>query len=457
MAEHTTLTFLGAAGTVTGSKFLVQHDGLRLLIDCGLFQGEKRWRERNWTPFPVPPATIDAAILTHCHLDHVGFLPRIVREGFGGPVHVTQGTAELAALVLRDSAHLFERDAEDARAGGWSRHDPPLPLYTVADAEAAIDRFTAHDFDSRVGVAGTASAGFTRAGHVLGSASVSLTVGAARVLFSGDLGRSTHPLLAPRGTPPGARTIVVESTYGNRSHPPATGHAALADAIRRTVDRGGSVLIPAFAIDRTELVLHALAELLADGAIPAVPVYVNSPMALDGLAVYRGAAARGELRPGTHPDVIDLPTLVEVRGVEQSIALNTLREPSIIVSASGMATGGRVVHHLRHMLPDARNTVILTGYQAVGTRGRQLVDGAREIKAHGRYVKVRAEIVQDEEFSVHADADELLAWLAELPDPETVYVVHGEPDAAEAFAARIRSELGWGVPVAAYRGRGRVD
>lgn len=456
MADHTTLTFLGAAGTVTGSTFLVERDGARVLVDCGLFQGEKKWRERNWAPFPVPPDSLEAVLLTHCHLDHSGRLPRLVRDGYGGPIHMTEGSAALTPLVLRDSAHLLERDAADARAGGWSRHDPPLPLYTVEDAERAIGQFRPHPWERRVALPGGTTR-FTPAGHVLGSASISLTLGEADVLFSGDLGRPTHPILLPRGTPPGARTVVVESTYGNRAHPPATGHAEFADAIRRTIARGGSVLIPAFAIDRTELVLHALAQLRASGEIPEVPVYANSPLALDGLAVYQRAFSRGELRPDVHPDVIGLPSLVEVRRVEDSIALNTLREPSIIVSASGMATGGRVVHHLRHMLPDARNTVILTGYQAPGTRGRQLVDGAPEVKMHGRYVKVRAEIVQDEEFSVHADADELLSWLGGLPEPETTYLVHGEPEAAEALAHRIRAELGWVVAIPFPGERVRVD
>jgi len=457
MAEHTTLTFLGAARTVTGSKFLVERDGVRILVDCGLFQGEKQWRERNWEPFPVAPASVDAVLLTHCHLDHTGLLPRLVRNGLRSAVHLTEGTAALTELVLRDSAYLFERDAADARAGGWSRHDPPLPLYTVEDAQRAISLFRPHGWTGTVELAGGATARFTRAGHVLGSASISLAVDGASVLFSGDVGRPAHPILLPRDTPPGARTIVLESTYGDRTHPPATGHAELADAIRRTIGRGGSVLIPAFAIDRTELVLHELARLVAAGSIPAVPVFVNSPMALDGLRVYQQASARGELRPDAHPEVVELPGLVEVRTAEESMALNDLREPCIIISASGMATGGRVVHHLRHMLPDPRHTVVLTGYQAVGTRGRLLVDGAQELKMHGRYVKVRAEIVQDEEFSVHADADELMSWLDGLPEPETVYLVHGEPESAQALAGRIRAELGWTVAVPGPGERVRVD
>lgn len=458
-APGAVLTFLGAAGTVTGSKFLLERAGHRILVDCGLYQGEREWRRRNWEPFPVPPAGIDEVVLTHCHLDHCGYLPALVRDGFAGPVRMTPGTAALTAIVLRDSAHLNERDAENAREGGWSRHHPPLPLYTVADAERAITHFRQTPFDEPVALAGGFELSLTRAGHVLGSASVRLRGGGADVLFSGDLGRPEHPVLLPRADPPAARTVVVESTYGDRTHPAPTGppHAVLAEAIRRTVARGGSVLVPAFAVDRTELVLHALSELRRRGDIPAVPVFVDSPMALRGLEVYEQAGLRGELRPEV-PRLVDLPLLRAARTPEESMALNNPRVPCVIVSASGMATGGRVVHHLRHLLPDRRSTVVLTGYQAVGTRGRALVDGARELKMHGRYVPVRAEVVQDEEFSVHADADELLAWLLRMPEvPETVYVVHGEAAASAALADRIRVELGCAVAVPRLGERVRVD
>ena len=440
----TTLTFLGATGTVTGSKYLVEHGGRSLLVDCGLYQGEREWRRRNWEPFPVAPAGIDDVVLTHCHLDHCGYLPALVRDGFAGPVWMTEGTAALTEIVLRDSAHLNERDAESARAGGWSRHDPPLPLYTTADAEQAITRFRQVEFDRATDLGAAIRVTLHRAGHVLGAASILVDAGGDRVLFSGDLGRPTHPVLRPRHTPPAARTVVIESTYGDRRHPdpPGPPHADLADAIRRTVARGGSVLIPAFAVDRTELVLNALSHMLHAGEIPLVPVYVDSPMALAALAVYRRPSLRDELRPEISPDLADIATLRAARTPEESMALNNPRNPCIIISASGMATGGRVVHHLRHMLPDRDNTVVLTGYQAAGTRGRALLDGSTELKIHGRYVPVRAEIVSDEEFSVHADADGLVAWLAEMPEPpEIVYVTHGEPDAARALAARIRREL----------------
>ena len=445
------LTFLGAAGTVTGSKFLVEGEGARLMVDCGLYQGERRWRSLNWEAPPVDPASVDAVALTHAHLDHCGYLPALVRGGFAGPVHATAGTAALAGVILRDSAHLQEEEAEGARRGGWSRHDPPLPLYTVADADAAVAalRPVGDDAAVRVGGAAGATVTFVPAGHILGSSSVLVEIDGASVLFSGDLGRPDHPVLLPRARPPAARTVVVESTYGDRAHPEIDrGHRVMADAIRRTVRRGGSVVVPAFAVDRTEIVLLAIADLVESGAIPDVPVWVDSPMALAALDIYRDPANAGEVRPDALERLRRLSGLRTAHSAEESIRLNTPGTPCIIVSASGMATGGRVVHHLRHLLPQARNTVLLTGYQAVGTRGRDLQEGARELKMAGRYVPVRAEVVTLDDFSVHADADELLAWIGEMPHPpESVHVVHGEPGAARALADGIRERFDCAVSV----------
>ncbi|GEN79113.1 MBL fold metallo-hydrolase RNA specificity domain-containing protein [Actinotalea fermentans] len=444
--DPVSLGFLGGAASVTGSRFLLTHAGRRLLVDCGLYQGERELRRRNWEPFPVPPAAIDDVVLTHCHLDHCGYLPALVRDGFTGPVWATEGTAALAEIVLKDSGYLNERDAEQAREGGWSRHEVPLPLYTADDAVRAARAFRAVAFDHPVDLGGGTRVTASRAGHVLGSASVLVEIGGTSVLFSGDLGRTAHPVLRPRADPPAARTVVVESTYGDREHPEPIGlpHEVFAAAIRRTVKRGGSVLVPAFAVDRTELVLQALSEMVAAGRIPHVPVYVDSPMALAALEIYRRESQRDELRTDIDPQLARLPLLRAARTPDESKALNNPAMPCIIISASGMGTGGRVVHHLRHMLPDPRNTVVLTGYQAVGTRGRALADGAAEVKIHGRYVPVEAEIVRDEEFSVHADASEILDWLRALPErPEVVYVVHGEEAASRALAARIRAELGY--------------
>lgn len=442
----TKLTFLGAAGTVTGSKYLVEAGGRRVLVDAGVFQGEKDLRERNWQPLAVRPDSIDLVLLTHAHTDHVGYLPVLVRDGFRGDVLATAATCELAGIVLRDAAFLAERDAEHAASHGYSRHSPPLPLFTTADAEDALALLRVVDFDDDVELFDGWTARWTRAGHILGSASIRLATPEASVLFSGDLGRAEHPVLRAREVPPGADVVVVESTYGNREHlePAGPEHEPLADLIRRTARRGGSVLIPAFAVDRTEVVLQALTELVHAGRIPELPVFVNSPMALAALRVYRDRAYADELRPDLDvATFVELPHLREVRSTEESIRLNDPTVPCVIISSSGMATGGRVLHHLEHLLPDSRNAVILAGYQAEGTRGRALLDGAQHLKIHGRQVPVRAEVLADEEFSVHADRSELLDWLGALrPAPRRVFTTHGTPESATALAREVVARLG---------------
>jgi metallo-beta-lactamase family protein len=444
------LTFLGAAGTVTGSKFLLEHSGGRLLVDCGLYQGERRYRRLNWEPLSVRPGSIADVVLTHAHLDHSGYLPALVRQGFAGPIWATAGTAALVDIVLRDSAKLQEEEASYARASGYSRHDPPLPLYTVADAARTVELVRQVDYGKLTDVVPGAAFTLHRAGHVLGSASALLELEGRSILFSGDLGRPRHPLLLSRQTPPAARVVVIESTYGDTTHPSSAAgeHEVMAAAIRRTIGRGGSVVIPAFAVDRTELVLLAIARLRRQGRIPAVPVYVDSPMALSALDIYQRPDLAGELRPEALLELTTMHDLNESRSAEESMRLNNPGRPCIIVSASGMATGGRVVHHLASLLPHPRNTVVLSGYQAAGTRGRALRDGAREVKIHGRYVRVRAEVVVDDTFSVHADAEELLQWLEALPEPpETVYVVHGEPAASRALADRVGDRFDCAVAV----------
>jgi metallo-beta-lactamase family protein len=443
-----TLQFLGGARTVTGSKFLIRAPGLHLLVDAGLFQGLKALRRRNWEPFTIAPDRLDAVVLTHAHLDHCGYLPALGRQGLACPVLATAATVDLATLVLRDSARLQEEDAAYAAKGGWSRHDPPEPLYDQGDVERLLPRFRAVGFGEPVRV-GTdaATITLTPAGHILGSAAAQVVLDGRRVVVSGDLGRGNHPLLAPPAPRPSADVVLVESTYGDRRHG-AHPEEALAEVLRRTLGRGGVAVIPAFAVDRTEVVLMTLRRLMADGRVPVVPVFADSPMALGGLEVYRRAVA--EHAPDVRPHLagidraFDPGDLREVHDAADSKAINDPGFPCIIVSASGMATGGRVVHHLKHLLPDPRNSVVLVGFQAVGTRGRALVDGATQLKMHGRYVPVRAEVVTVEGFSVHADSDELIAWLDSGPDePEVVYVVHGEPDGSAAFAERVRAELGW--------------
>lgn len=442
-----TLTFLGGAGTVTGSKYLVRSSHGSAMIDAGLFQGLKRLRLRNWEPVSFPPADLDAVVLTHAHLDHCGYLPALGRQGMTCPVLATPTTIDLATLVLRDSAKLQEEDAAYAARGGWSKHSPPRPLYDTSDVERLLPLFRSVPFGQTVAVTDDVAVTLHPAGHILGSAFVHLEIDGRTLVCSGDLGRATHPLLRPPASRPDADVVLVESTYGNRQHSsdPAD---QLGAALRRCLGRGGVAVIPAFAVDRTEVVLMTLRRLFDSHQVPRVPVYADSPMALAALSVYRDGVARGDpdVRPGLAgiESAFDPGDLREAHSTEESQRLNDPQRPCIIVSASGMASGGRVVHHLKHLLPDPRNAVLLVGFQAAGTRGRSLLDGAPQVKMHGRYVPVRAEVVDIDGFSVHADSDGLIAWLTSArSEPEAVYVVHGEPEASAALASRIRHELGW--------------
>ncbi|GAA0808173.1 MBL fold metallo-hydrolase RNA specificity domain-containing protein [Spirilliplanes yamanashiensis] len=442
------LQFLGAAGTVTGSRFLVTAGPSRLLVDCGMFQGDRALRRRNWAPFPVPPDRIDAVLLTHAHLDHTGWLPRLVRQGFAGPVFCSPWTARVAPIVLRDAAHLQEEDARHAAGHGYSRHREPLPLFDTADADRAVALLRPVPFHRDRLVAPGLTVRLQPAGHILGSATVRVRAGDRSLGFSGDLGRDDHPLLAGPDPAPAVDAMVVESTYGDRAHPPRDPER-LAAPIRRALARGGVVIIPAFAIDRTEVLLMALRDLMSGGALPVVPVFVDSPMALAAMQVYRQAVRDGapEIRPGIRAlpaDPFDPGDLRLASTAHESARLNDPPAPCILLSASGMATGGRVVHHLAALAPDPRNLILLPGYQVAGTRGRSLRDGARALKMYGGYVPVRAEVVGVGDMSAHADADGLVAWLKGAPAaPRTCYVVHGEPAASAALAARIDRELGW--------------
>jgi len=443
-----TLTFLGGVGTVTGSKTLVTARESRVLVDCGLFQGERDLRRRNWAPFPMDPHEVDAVVLTHAHLDHCGYLPRLVAGGFRGKAYCTEATAELAEIVLLDSAHLLEEEARHAQQHGWSKHAKPEPLYSADDAARAISRLTPVRYDEPLALSDDLTVTLHPAGHILGSATAHLSAtGDGTVLFSGDLGRPHHPVLRPPTAPQQAEVVVVESTYGDRSHGEPDPDE-LADVLNRTFARGGSVLVPAFAVDRTEVMLTALRKITLQGKVPKVPVFVDSPMALRALKVYREAIERGDLDVRTPRqgvvDPFDTGDLRALTTVEQSMTVNRPAYPCVVISASGMATGGRVLHHLVDQLPDQRNTVLLVGFQAAGTRGRALAEGARTLKIHGRYVPVRAEVATLDHFSVHADADEVIEWLGRMPEaPRACYVVHGEQDASEVLAGRITDELGW--------------
>jgi metallo-beta-lactamase family protein len=450
------LTFLGGAGTVTGSRFLVEHQSSRVLVDAGLYQGPRQLRRRNWAPFPVDPATIDAVVVTHAHVDHVGYLPLLVRHGFRGPVFCSGGTAALAAIVLPDSGHLQEEEASRANRYGTSRHRPALPLYTEAEARKSLEYLQPVDFHEVQLVAPGFTAELRPAGHILGSAIVRLTVGegaaARRVVFSGDLGRPSHPVLRPPSPPGDADVIVMESTYGDRPHSEHLAPAQLAAVVSRTVERGGTIVLPAFAVDRTELVLFHLRMLRASGVVPPVPVFVDSPMALSALDVYRDAIAGGDadisasIDPAVDP--FTFTGLAEVADVDASRALARVDDPCIIISASGMASGGRVVHHLARLLPDPRNCVVLVGFQAAGTRGRLLADGATSVRILGKEVPVEAEVAQLD-FSAHASGSELCDWLfAASGQPSSVYLVHGEERSSQTLAAEIRRR-GWKVDVPA--------
>ncbi len=442
-----TLTFVGGAGTVTGSKTLLETSAGRVLIDCGLFQGRKKLRQQNWEPLPVDPASIDAVVLTHAHIDHCGYLPRLVTQGFSGPVFCTEGTRKLAEIVLPDCGHLQEEEAEFANRKGYSKHKPALPLYTEDDARASLRLLEPVPFDYAETLLPGVEATWQHAGHILGAASVSIHLAEQdrRVVFSGDLGRSTHPLLQPPAPIGPADVLVTESTYGDERHPENDPRAAIAEVINETAGQGGVVLIPAFAVDRTEIVLWYLDQLVADGSVPDIGVYVDSPMASRALSVYRTEARKGssEFRPEYRgQELFGSITITETRTVDASKELNQRRGPMVIVSASGMATGGRIIHHLANRIGDDRNAVVLVGFQAPGTRGDSLRSGAKQIKMFGHYHPVRAK-VSSIALSAHADQDDLLDWVGSCtPAPEIVFVNHGEPEGSNALVAALGSRLG---------------
>jgi metallo-beta-lactamase family protein len=454
-----TVTFLGAAGTVTGSRYLLEAGGERLMIDCGLFQGEKELRLRNWGPFPVDPSSIQWLVLTHAHLDHTGYIPRFINEGFRGQILATQATVDLAHLLLPDSGHLQEEDAAYANKKHFSKHEPALALYTYEDAVKSLDFLRAVDESKSVEVSSHFALRFFPAGHILGARSIEVTIrenGTVRtVLFSGDLGRYRQLIIREPAVPDGADYLLVESTYGDRLHPADDFRARLGSIAESTAARGGSVVIPAFAVGRTQELLYVFRELLAQQKLHSLPIYVDSPMAIDTTDLYRRhhedynlemerLVAQG-IKPFSPPDVHF------ARSVEESKALNDLHFSTIIISASGMVTGGRVLHHLARCLPDHRNTILFVGFQAAGTRGQIIQSGAPTIKIHGGQVPIRARIESMENLSGHADYGEILRWLGQLPKaPKKTFLVHGEPRAAQALKEKIAQQLHWEVSVAAY-------
>jgi len=474
------LTFLGAAGTVTGSKHLLEVGGRRVLVDCGLFQGLKELRLRNWEPLPMEPSKIDAVVLTHAHLDHCGYLPRLVASGFRGRVFCTPGTKELCSLVLPDSARLQEEDAREANRHGYTKHSPALPLYTSVDAARALDRLQPVGYDrpiplvegpTRVGPVSDPRAGtgtvptveFINAGHLLGSAYARIRVGERTILFGGDLGRVGRPVLPDPLPVSEADYLLLESTYGDRLHEKDDKGDRLAQIVVDTAQRGGKLIVPSFAIGRVEEVLYWLKRLEDEKRIPILPVYVDSPMAIGALQFY--SKRLGELDPELNPTpgarhvaAFATTRMVMVSSPQQSADLVASRQPAIVISSSGMATGGRVLRHLAASLPGPRNTVLFVGYQAAGTRGRALTDGATEVKLLGRVVPVAARIERLDSMSAHADADEIMRWLSGFTrPPRTTFLVHGEPAGLSALASRIGTDVRWTVHIAAHQERVPLD
>ena len=442
MSSGLRLSFLGAAGTVTGSRHLMEWNGKRLLVDCGMFQGLREHRELNWQPFPIEPSSIGAVILTHAHLDHSGWLPRLVNSGFSGPIYATAATRDVARLILLDSARLQEKDAEFANRHGFSRHKPALPLYTTTDAENALSLFQVTDFGTELTVCEEASLLFRRAGHILGAATATIGIGGKTLAFSGDLGRFNDPIMVDPESIPEADFVIVESTYGDRIHPKINAGAMLHDVIDRTTRRGGTVVIPAFAIGRTQSLLYELWLLKAAGELELVPIYVDSPMATNATDLMSAHMDDHRLQPAVCREAFGMATYV--RDVEGSKALSSSRMPKVIVSASGMATGGRVLHHIKAFGGDPRNTILFAGFQAAGTRGRAMVDGVREVKIHGDWIEIRAEVADLTMLSAHADSNELLRWLGGFRSaPRRTFIVHGEPAASAALHDRVQGELGW--------------
>jgi metallo-beta-lactamase family protein len=459
------LTFLGAAGTVTGSKHLLDLGDHRVLIDCGLFQGLKELRLRNWAAFPIDPARIDAVVLTHAHLDHCGYLPRLVAQGFRGRVFCTAATRDLCTLVLPDAAHIQEEDARQANRHGYSKHSPAQPLFTGIDAARALDRLQVVGYDRPIPLVPGAEVEFINAGHLLGSAYARIRLagsGDKTILFGGDLGRYQRPVLPDPSPIDAADILLVESTYGDRLHEADDDGRRLATIVNETAARGGRLIIPSFAIGRVEEVLYWLKRLEDAGRIPELQVYVDSPMAIAALEFY--ASRLNELdaqlaTAGADPtttagqralSAFYTKRIMMIESVQQSKDLTASHTPAIVIASSGMATGGRVLHHLAQALPDPRNTILFVGFQAAGTRGRQLCDGAKAVKLQGRLVPVEARIERIDSMSAHADAGEIMRWLSGFSrPPQMTYLVHGEPASAEALRTRV-AERGWPVHVAKY-------
>ena len=448
------ITFHGAAGTVTGSKHLLEVGDARVLIDCGMFQGLKKLRLLNWQPTPFDTESLDAVVLTHAHLDHTGFLPRVVRQGFHGKVYCTPATSKLAELILLDSAKIQEYDAKYANKKGFSKHKPALPLYEGKDVENTVKLFRETQRGKWFCPAEPIWMRFHDAGHLLGSNMIEVEIRdqdpPMRILFSGDVGRYDGPLYFDPAPPPACDFLVCESTYGNRDHPEADLMGSLEEVVNRSTERGGVMLLASFAVGRAQQFIYLLQLLKKENRIPDLPIYLDSPMACNATSIYKEHNDDHDLSEGEledHNTVLAGPRVHLCRSTDESKALNHVKGPAIIISSSGMMTGGRIIHHLKSRLPNPDNTIVLGGYQAVGTRGRLIQDGRESIRMHGQEIPVRAAVEKVPGLSGHADRSGLLRWLGDLPDPNRVFLTHGEPDSAAALAEELRNSRNWDVEV----------
>jgi metallo-beta-lactamase family protein len=443
------IQFLGAVQTVTGSKYLIQTNQINLLIDCGLFQGYKELRLRNWANLPINPQKIDYVLLTHAHIDHSGYIPLLIKNGFRGKVLCTAATKDLCSILLPDSGHLHEEDARYANRKGYSKHHPALPLYTQKEAEDSLNYFRVISFEDRIQIAENLYATFYYGGHILGASFIRLEQGDTSILFSGDLGRQIDPLMFAPKEPPYSDFLVIESTYGNRIHDNTDPLIQLKAIINRTVRRGGSIIIPSFAVGRTQSLLYYLHELKSKNEIPDIPVFVDSPMATNATKIFARYAEQNRLTKDQNKEVCAVAHYVN--SVDESMALDNQKFPVIIISASGMATGGRVIHHIRHFAPNSKNTILFSGFQVGGTRGDRMIRGEREIKMFGQMIPIRAEIAQIENISAHADSTEMLHWLAHLKKaPRKLFITHGETEAAQALKAKIEQQFHWQCDIPSY-------
>ncbi|MGC9364345.1 MAG: MBL fold metallo-hydrolase RNA specificity domain-containing protein [Fidelibacterota bacterium] len=453
------LTFLGATQTVTGSKFLLEAGGKKLLIDCGLFQGLKELRLRNWEDFPMDPASIDMVILTHAHIDHTGYLPKLVQLGFQGKIYATPATADLCGIMLPDSAHLQEEDAKYANKKQFSKHKPALPLYTVADAERALELFEPLPYGKKIEIGSGMTLCYRDAGHILGSAFVDIRIqqekGERRILFSGDLGRPAQPILRDPHTVYGTDYLVIESTYGDRLHGETDRKEDLARIINESYERGGVLIIPSFAVGRTQELLFTIRELEEEQRVPIMPIFVDSPMAIHATDVFEKNTQDHDLESKVAAlkgvEILKTTDLRVAQTAEQSKAINNISDKAIIISASGMVTGGRILHHLSNRLGNPQNTVLFIGYQAEGTRGRTIMEGAEAVKIHGQQVPINAKIEQISGFSAHADYNEILAWLSNFNEaPRKIFIVHGEASQSAALGKRIAETFNWETVIPEY-------